>query len=206
MPHVYVFFLATAFKTGRTIRLLTRRPYNHVAFSFTPEGDALYSFARYRYHEPLLGGFVWEATDRYEPQADRVGLRVCRVAVSQQLYDRLQQRIRHYCLMQPHTSYSFADLLVYPFRRHIRLAYTHTCISFLSELLELPQIHTIGQLENLLREQIIYTGTLGDSVTRFSHGPIDFFERRSRRVVYWQSGKALCRQAGQLVLHGLHRL
>ena len=76
----------------------------------------------------------------------------------------------------------------------------------LSELLELPQIHTIGQLENLLREQIIYTGTLGDYVTRFSHGPIDFFERRSRRVVYWQSGKALCRQAGLLVLHGLHRL
>ena len=44
MPKIYIFFLATPFKTGRAIRLLTHRPYNHVAVSFTPKGERLFSW------------------------------------------------------------------------------------------------------------------------------------------------------------------
>lgn len=206
MPKVYVFFLATEFKTGKAIRLLTRQLFNHVAFSFSADGATLYSYARYRYHEPFLSGFGVEYTDRYVFDADRVHLRVCELEVTEAHYNRIQDRIHRYDTMRAHTCYNFLDILAYPFRHHIRLEYTHTCISFLLELLEMGRVHTIGQLTRLLEDRILYDGTLGDYFPALSHGPIDFFEKRSRRSVCWQSGKVLCSQAGRLVLKELRRL
>lgn len=206
MPKVYVFFIATEFKTGKAIRLLTRRDYNHVAFSFRPDGGVLYSYARYRYHEPMLSGFGVEYTDRYALDADRVGLRVCELEVSEQHIERIHARLARYAAVRDSTRYNFLDLLVYPFHRHVRLEYTHTCISFLLELLELGQVHTIGQLENLLAENTIFKGLLADYFPVLTHGPVDFFERRPRRMVAAASGRVLCSQAGRFVAGGLRRL
>lgn len=198
MPKIYIFFLATPFKTGRAIRLLTHRPYNHVAVSFTPKGERLFSYMRYRYHEPLISGFGEEFTDRYADVARQVGLRVCEVELSQAHYQRVRRAVDAYLAAQQDTCYSFVDLLAYPFHRHVQLAYTHTCISFVCELLELPRLYTIGQLEKKLARHTLYKGPMAGYYAEFSHGPQDFYERRSRRVVYSQSARALCHQAHQL--------
>ena len=64
MKNIYIMLIETQFRTGKMIRFLTRNTYNHVAISFEPNTNLLYSYARYRYNEPLSAGFGIEYTDR----------------------------------------------------------------------------------------------------------------------------------------------
>lgn len=193
MKKVYIFFFSTCFKTGTAIRLVTRNKYNHVAFSFTPGTECLYSYARYRYHEPMLSGFGIESTDRYATGAE-VEIRVCELAVSDERYKQIQQRIAHYMEIAAKTRYNFFDLLIYPvWRHHVQLQYTHTCLSFLCELLDMKEIHTIPQLQRLLSANIVYEGLLSAFEKEPSHGVVDFYERRNRAWVMAQNSLVLCR-------------
>ena len=190
MKNVYVFFFATQFKTGTAIRMVTRNKYNHVAFSFTPDTECLYSYARYRYHEPLLSGFGREATDRYAPTRG-VEIRVCEVSVTDEQYAQIQEKISHYQEMAAKTRYNFFDLIIYPiplWRRHVNLQYTHTCLSFLCELLDMQEVHSITTLQEKLSDCIFYEGLLSDFEVKPSQGMIDFYERRSRRSVWKRNG------------------
>lgn len=187
MKKVYVFFFATQFKTGAAIRMVTRNKYNHVAFSFTPNTECLYSYARYRYHEPILSGFGIEATDRYAP-TNGVEIRVCELEVSEEQYETIHQRITHYKEIASRTRYNFFDLLIYPiWRHHVDLKYTHTCLSFLCELLDIQDVHSIAKLQDQLSDGIIYEGLLCDFENEPSQGQIDFYERRSRARVWKNS-------------------
>ncbi|NCB51404.1 MAG: hypothetical protein EOM54_05925 [Clostridia bacterium] len=187
MKNIYVFFFATQYKTGKAIRLMTRNRYSHVALSFDPDTQALYSYARYRYHEPLISGFGIEYTDRYAAFGQTVDIKVCEVPVYDELYARILQKIEFYKENQSSTRYNFVDVLTYPFSRHVELEYTHTCISFLAELLEMQDIHTIPQLEKKFAAQVVYEGPLHEFESCPSQNPIDFFEKRRRSVVYAQS-------------------
>jgi hypothetical protein len=71
----------------------------------------------------------------------------------------------------------------------VELEFTHTCISFLLELLEIRDVHTIAQLERTLEGREIYEGPLDQFESCPSRSPIDFFERRGRRLVYAQSAQ-----------------
>ncbi len=197
MKTVYVFFIATEFKIGKAIRLATHNRYNHVALSFEPTARELYSYSRYRYYEPLLSGFGIEYTDRYRTTADAVKVRVCEYRVSDELYARIKERIALYTEKKSETQYNFFDVLLYPFNRHIGISYVHTCISFLLELLELLQIHTIAQLEELLKDDIIFEGLLKEFDPIETSGPVDFFEKRDRRTRYGELGaKIRCLMMG----------
>lgn len=204
MKKVYVFFFATQFKTGTAIRMVTRNKYNHVAFSFTPDTECLYSYARYRYHEPILSGFGIEATDRYAPTGG-VEIRVCELAVSDEQYELIQQRIAHYKEIAVHTRYNFFDLLIYPvWRHHVELQYTHTCLSFLCELLDIPNVHSITKLQEQLSDCIIYEGLLSDFENEPSQGKIDFYERRSRARVWKKNGILIASLALSLLRSWYH--
>lgn len=189
MKNIYVFFFTPQFKIGRAVRLMTRNQYAHVALSFGPDTQMLYSYARYRYHEPLISGFGVEYTDRYSVLGQAVDIKVCEVPVSDELYERISQKIEIYRANQSSTRYNFFDVVTYPFHRHVELEYTHTCISFLLELLEMRDVHTISQLEKKLSGQVVYEGPLSQFEGSPSKGPVDFFERRGRRLVYAQSAQ-----------------
>ena len=199
MKDVYVFFIATQFGTGRAIQLLTRNKYSHVALSFAPDTRVLYSYARYRYHEPLLSGFGIEYTDRYALYRRPADIRVCRCPVTDDHYARILTRLEQYARLQGSTRYNFFDVLAYPFHRHVELELTHTCLSFLLELLEMPDIHTIAALERRLDACVLYEGPLSDFEVAPTSGPIDFYERRPRRQVAAESGRELVRLSASLV-------
>ncbi len=199
MKSVYVFFFATQFRTGKAIRLITRNYYSHVALSFTPDTSALYSYARYRYHEPLISGFGIEYTDRYNNPEKQVDIKVCKVSVTDAHFERIRERIDMYMKNQSVTRYNFFDVLAYPFNRHIELEFTHTCISFLLELLAMQDVHTITQLENKLDDCVIYEGPLQEFEATPSCGPVDFFERRRRIKVYASSARVFVLLTASLI-------
>lgn len=205
MKTVYVFFIASRFGAGKAIRLLTRNKYTHVAVSFEPSTCLLYSYARYRYHEPFLSGFGVEYTDRYAA-GEPVDIKVCAYPVTDEHYERIRRRIAFYMSHREETRYNFFDLFTYPFGRHVELRFTHTCISFLLELLERPEIHTIRSLEDALADSVVYEGPLRNFETEASHGPEDFFQRRRRAMVFARSGLMLVGLTASLVALGIRKL
>lgn len=205
MKTVYVFFIESRFGAGKAIRLLTRNKYTHVAMSFEASTRTLYSYARYRYHEPFLSGFGVEYTDRYAA-GEPVDIKVCACPVTDAHYERIRRRIGLYTEHRAETRYNFFDLFTYPFGRHVALQFTHTCISFLLELLERPEIHTIRQLEDALADRVVYEGPLRAFEAEASRGPGDFFERRRRAMVYARSGRMLFGLCASLVVLGIRKL
>ncbi|MEG1633399.1 MAG: hypothetical protein RR314_05045 [Oscillospiraceae bacterium] len=191
MKDIYIFFFETQFGAGRMIRFITRNKFSHVALSFDPDTAELYSYARYRYHEPILSGFGIEATDRYARFGKPMDIKVCRIPVTDEHYARITRHLEEYTENQSRTRYNFFDVLAYPFHRHIELELCHTCLSFMLELLEIDDLHSINELEHRLEGNEIYEGKL----SAFEHAPsvseIDFFERRGRPYVYSRSGLTL---------------
>ncbi len=202
MKNLYIFFFETQFKTGSAIRMVTRYKYNHVAISFEPNTDRLYSYARYRYHEPLLSGFGVEYTDRYRNGAKPVCIKVYEVPVTDEHYERVKKRIDYYINYWEHTQYNFFDIIFYPFKHHVELQFTHTCLSFACELLDMQGIHSIEELDARLAckgGSVIFEGPLSVFEASPSSGPIDFYERRGRVRVLAQSGLAMCVLAASLI-------
>lgn len=189
---VYIFFFETPFRTGKVIRFLTRNKYSHVALSFKPDTKCIYSFARQRYHEPFMAGFGVESTDRYARfDGAPINIRVCEYKVAEDMYRRMKLAIAKYRAVQSLTRYNFIDLLTYPFGKHIKLEYTHTCVSFLAEIIEREDLRTIGQLQRELEDRIIYEGPI-DGFEKFpSRGSFDFYERRAHWLVYASSAAVM---------------
>ncbi len=194
MKKIYIFMFQTQFKTGKTIRMLTRNKYNHVCLSFEPNTKKLYSYSRYRYGEPLYAGFGIEDTDRYYGVDNMSDIKVYWYEVEDSHYERIQKAVDFYVENQSRTVYNFFDIVTYPFKKHIKLDLTHTCISFVLEMLERDDVHTIGQFEKSLPEgSVIYEGRLDV----FEHGcptkgDIDFYEKRSCRTAIGASLLTIC--------------
>ncbi len=166
---------------------MTKNTYNHVAFAFDPFADKLYSYARFRYNEPFLAGFGIEFTDRYVGNLHNTFIKICEYSVDDEFYDRLKDKIEEYVTNQELTQYNFFSLFTYPFHRSIDLPYTHTCVSFLSELLEMPAGIKISEFEDMLDHNIVFQGSLDDFIKtnnlELNSGDIDFYEKRRFRTV-----------------------
>ncbi len=200
MKEVHVIFISTCFKTGEAIRMLTRGDYSHVAISLKPGESEWYSFCRSRYHEPLLGGFNREYTDRYARNPKPTYVKVNRVWVDDEQYERMESMLEHYKENRDKTRYNFFNLILYPLRLNVRMPFTHTCLSFAAELLDCGHVRSIQKLEEIVGDDVLFEGNLAKHDEKVSVAPYDFYERRSRRSVYIKSGKAMLGLATLLLL------
>ena len=188
MKVLYIVFVASNFRSGQAIRLLTRGEYNHVALSLTERLDRLYSFARHNYYQPLLGGFEVERPARYLHGGQEVRVKVCAWPVSDVRYAHICERLRYFVQNRACTRYNFLNVLTYPLHRRIAVRDAYTCIEFLSELLGFRRQISIRRLERLLAGRQVYEGALSGAMLRPPLPPRkDFFEKRSRVVTYWNS-------------------
>lgn len=183
MKKIYIVFIASNFKSGKLIRFFTRGKYNHVAFSNEPYVSELYSFARYNYYESLLGGFGPEYSNRYLSEGRDIKIKVCQYEVTQEHYERIMEKLDYYG--QAKTRYNILSVLTYPFKKQVDLPNTHTCISFMLELLELEKSITINKLEEMLSSNVIYEGNLSNRLSYIAPPDEDEFFVRKNPIVVW---------------------
>ena len=94
MNKIYVVLSATPTKIGMMIRTLTRSSFNHASISLTRDLSEMYSFARYRAHNPLVGGFIQEFPQRLTLGKDRdVQIKVFEISVSDIQYQSIKDFI-----------------------------------------------------------------------------------------------------------------
>ena len=192
MKKIYVYLISTQFRTGKAIRVLTGNTYNHVAISFKPDTKLLYSYARYRYREPLSAGFGIEYTDRYYGIDEMADIKVYEYEVTDDHYNRIIKNLGYYIENQKSTKYNYLDILGYPFKKHLKLGLTHTCLSFALELLEINDVFTIGQFEKALsKNKVLYEGPLDRFESTPTSGDIDFFENRGGTRIFAAAARSL---------------
>lgn len=91
MKNIYVVLSSTPTRMGKLIRIFTRSFYNHSSISLTENLNEMYSFARYRASNPLVGGFVKEFPERFTlgKQQD-VCIQVFKIPVTEEQYDTIK--------------------------------------------------------------------------------------------------------------------
>ena len=167
MEKLYVFFLATPYRMGRMIRAVTRQKFNHVALSFTPEGDELYSFARTFRDLPLCGAFVKETPERYLWEPEETVVKVAAVPMTEAQKRKLVHTLRYFEEHAADSVYNHFAALLEPFGKTVQLRGAYTCVQFVQgvfghyfpELGIDPVAHfTITDLEDALAPYVVYEG------------------------------------------------
>lgn len=95
MKNIYVILSATPTMMGKFIRVFTRSSFNHSSISLTEGWEEMYSFARYRASNPLVGGFVKESPHRLTlGKSDQdVFVKVYKIPVSESQFEEIKMFI-----------------------------------------------------------------------------------------------------------------
>ncbi len=94
MQYIYVILSATPTMMGKIIRTFTRSSFNHSSISLTEDWNEMYSFARYRASNPLVGGFVKEFPRRLSLGKDEsVYIKVYKIPVTDEQFTRIKRFI-----------------------------------------------------------------------------------------------------------------
>lgn len=164
---VYVVFSATPYKMGTLIRKTTGQVYNHVSISLHETFSPMYSFARRYYRTPLYGGFVCESPARFFVKGKVTEICACKLPVTQQQYETLEAMLAMMLKDADRYLYNHLSAMGTLVRRPIKAADAYTCVEFCVSILKALDIdvdpkkyYTTGDILNLLRRFVVYTGPM----------------------------------------------
>lgn len=203
MKHIYVILSATPTKIGRTIRLFTRSSFNHASISLTKDLSEMYSFARYRAHNALVGGFVQEFPQRLTLGKDTdIEIKVFELPVSENQYQKIFEFIDDVRDDEDQCLYNSLAVLGYPFGLGTHTYKADVCTSFVVKALMHGEINlletmlksmTPNELDELLSPYLYYQGSLQN----FHPAPAN----NEALVDYFFSRVSPVREATQVAVH-----
>lgn len=174
--YIYIVFSSTPYWIGSVIRRITREPYNHVSLSLDEDLNRMYGFARRHYRTPLYGGFVREYPSRYRIQAKTADICLCKIPVSPRQYTDLESFLSRMEENKGHYIYNHLSALSALTRKRIMAKDAFTCVEFcvyvLHELgldVDPTQFYTVCDLQKLLQQYVVYTGTMPQSTQTDDH-------------------------------------
>lgn len=191
---IYIAFISSPTGIGKLIRFVTRNIYSHVAVSFDKNLNTMYSFARYYKNVPLFGGFIEESPLRYTLfKADSIPVKICEIPVSEQKYKEAVDyinSIKENSSQYIYNSYSMAMAL---FHKRVYIGQAYTCLEFANSVLSDCEIaeeikpdryYSIADLENILKDFVVYEGELWDLCCAKDWGNDLFYLKSSKRKAF----------------------
>ena len=198
MKHIYVVLSATPTKIGKMIRYFTKSSFNHASISLTRDLSEMYSFARYRAHNPFVGGFIQEFPQRLTlGKETEVNIKVFELPVTHEQYNNIKDFIYGIRDDEDQCIYNSLAILGRPFGLGYNTYKAYVCTDFVVKALMRGEINltesvlapmTPGEIEELLDPYLIYRGSLEE----YHPAPVydedlihDFFSKASPfREVY----------------------
>ncbi|MBO5317413.1 MAG: hypothetical protein J6A74_03105 [Oscillospiraceae bacterium] len=184
---IYVVFSSTPYRIGKTIRRLTRQPFNHVSIALDPQREQMYSFARRFYRLPFWGGFVRENPSRFHIHGKPALFKVCKLPVTREQYTQMKNRLDDMYQNAGRYLYNHLSVLTTLLRRPVPLRDAYTCVEFcvhcLQELgypVERGQYYSLADLEKLLDS---YASVMEYALP--TNPRDDFFQDRPVRSPLW---------------------
>lgn len=197
--HVYVVFLTTNTFMGKMIRFFTRNRYSHVSFALEENLNKMYSFARYHINSPISGGFVVEHPGRYLNGGRDVMIKVCKVPVSEEEYNRMKDTIAYFCKHREVMIYNTINAVLSLMKKKLEVKDSYTCIEFVTYLLNIRNVLAIKELETMLEAYQIYQGSLKAIAECEPILEDEYFQRRCWKGVIYDTfshfGKIILRVA-----------
>lgn len=170
MKQVYVVLSATPTKIGRMIRLFTRSSFNHASISLTEDLSEMYSFARYRAHNALTGGFVQEFPQRLTLGKDTdVQIKVYEIPVCEEQYRKISEFVAEVRDDDEQCIYNSLAVLGHPFGLGSHTYKADVCTSFVVKALMHGGINLLesmldpmspNEIDELLSPYLYYHGSL----------------------------------------------
>ena len=157
---IYVVFISTNTNMGKMIRLLTHNKYSHVAIAFNGNLHRMYSFARYHINSPILGGFVTEKPLRYLYDNQDVAVKICEMPIRQEEYNRIDREVKYFSRNSEEMIYNTVNAVLSLMGKRLYARNMYTCLEFVTYLLRYPEMTAISELENRLKDYVIYRGSL----------------------------------------------
>ncbi|MGB4439281.1 MAG: hypothetical protein WBJ13_08690 [Sedimentibacter sp.] len=121
---------------SKTIKILSKKPYNHISISLSDDCSTMYSFGRKIIWFPLIGGFVKEDVNegifKMHPETK---CKIYKLEITDEEYDTVMERLNNFLQNPNKFKYSILNLfLMYlnvPFSRENY----YVCSSFVTYLL-----------------------------------------------------------------------
>ena len=178
MNSIYIIFIASNYRMGKAIRAATGARYNHVALSFSPRPECMYSFSRKHLSTPFVGGFVCERVTRYTFGGQDTDVRMCRVELDEEMYNRARNIIADFSARQEKLKYNYLSAGAYLAGRRCDVRDCYTCIDFVRHVLGIDKFVTFEELECRFASGEVYCGPIsGVAVPPLGDEPDDYFRR-----------------------------
>lgn len=198
--YIYVILTQSVAKTGKMIQMFTKAKYSHASISLDKDLNKMYSFARLKYHTPLVAGFTKENIDTLSlGHEDKVNVKVFRIPVTNNQYKKLERNIEYFKQNSARYKYNFFKLIFYLTPFEFKIKDTYVCTEFVSECLASVGIKRKKILKNkllpteiieILKEYEYYSGDLLEYAKTINHSccSSNFFEKEN---IFVMMGKTI---------------
>jgi hypothetical protein len=189
MKSVYVILSSTPTIMGKIVRIFTKSSFNHSSISLTENWNEMYSFARYRVSNPLVGGFVKEFPERLSLGKDeRVHIKVYKIPVCEKKYDEIKLFIYNIRDDEEKNIYNSLEALGVFFRWKFHAEKAYTCSNFVVKSLVIGDVILLeniskniipDEIQKLLDKYLYFNGSLNNykPVKGVSFDTNDFYKK-----------------------------
>lgn len=131
---VYVLLTDTGTLFTRTIKLYTRKPYNHASIAFDENLTRVYSFGRKSPSNPFVGGFVIESVN--EGLFQNASCAIYCLKINEFDYYRMRQYIKKIEVQKDSYRYNLIGLFAVIFNKQIKREKAFFCSQFVASVLK----------------------------------------------------------------------
>lgn len=205
--YVYVILTKTLTVSGKVICKISRNDYSHASLALDKELNEIYSFARFHYQNPVVGGFVRENVETLSLGRDEeVTVKIFRIPVTVRQYRKLRQNVEYFKRNEKKYMYNLLALLLFPTGIQFPIRDSYICTEFVATILRESDIEkeklkkgrlTPSEMIKAFRKYEYYNGSLQEYVATVQHEECEsrFLEREN---IFLVIGKSI-KQIGKLL-------
>lgn len=136
MKEIKIVLTQTNTVISKTLKAVSKKPYNHISISFEDDCSTMYSFGRRVMWFPLIGGFVKEDVNSgVFGMYPETKCKIYKLEVTDADYHTILRRLNKF-LSEPNSfRYSFLNLFLLCFNIPYERKYSFICSSFVAYLL-----------------------------------------------------------------------
>lgn len=198
--YIYVILSEPHTISGKMIRKITKDSYSHASISLDKDLNEMYSFARFHYQNPIVGGFVHENADNLSlKKSTDTYIKIFEIPVTNKQYRSIQNLIAYFQNHEDQYMYNLLDLLLYPTGIQCKIRDAYICSEFVAYLLKESKIEVDkidstrikpSQFINVLKDYEYYDGTLQNYISTVEHEKFEnhYFEKEN---IFFVIGKSI---------------
>ena len=188
---------------SRVVHIYTKQEFCHSSLSLDKDLNEMYSFARFKYHTPLVAGFTKEnITTLSLGKEDGVNVKIFRIPVTDQQYKKLERVINNFKNNSGKYMYNLFGLLFFKTPIEFNIRDTYICTEFVSKCIASLGIKkkklnknriTPEAMIEALKEYEYYDGDLREYSKRLQHNSYtpEFLEKENFALMVLKSIKQI---------------